>query len=62
MPASWPQFEFLEHLGGCRRPAAAEDAEELLRAVADEERSDHHAENRQSEVHFLPPWIVAVAY
>jgi hypothetical protein len=38
MSVGGPQFEPLEHLGGSRRPAAAEDAEQLLPAVADEER------------------------
>jgi hypothetical protein len=57
MPVSRPQSQALEHLGGCGRPATAEDAEELLGAVADEERSHDDAKDHQREVHFLPPLL-----
>jgi hypothetical protein len=36
--------------------AAAEDAEQLLGAVADEEQSHHQPEYEQCEVHADPPW------
>ena len=37
------------------RPSAAEDAEELLGAVADEEQSHHQTKNKQCEVHVESP-------
>ncbi len=45
------EADAVEHPGGALQAAAAEDAEELLGAMADEEQSHHQTKNEQCEVH-----------
>jgi hypothetical protein len=50
-----PEADVVEHPGGALQPAATEDAEQLLGAVADEEQSHHQANHKQCEIHGDPP-------
>src|SRR3954447_3760802 len=49
------QADAVEHAGRAVQSAAAERAEELLGAVADEEQADDKAEYEQCEIHGDPP-------
>src|SRR5205085_11468753 len=44
----------LEEAARALRTVAAEPAEQLLRAVADEQTADRHAQDRHSKAHWVP--------
>ena len=50
-----PEADAVEHPGGALQAAAAEDAEELLGAVADEQQPHRQANHKQCEIHGDPP-------
>jgi hypothetical protein len=50
--APWPKAKLLEEPSGSLETSAAEPAEELLRAVADEKQPDRHTCQKAKQSHY----------
>ena len=56
MEPAGSQADLIEHRAGALQATAAEDAEELLGAVAGEQRAHHDTKHEQCEIHFRSLW------